>query len=458
MDCKTLTNYLTSGFGPIAERLSFSLETFNSRKSKSAKSAIERIFQDGELAEFAQYDLSLRKREKLAKKFNLEYVEEITDPEVVWGKINEEKFILLNHKTGERVTDQVFKEHGQFFDGSAIAFDERGWLHLIDRKGKNLIPLIYRQDNVEITDGFDRDEPLAFVWHYTTGQEDEVEIPETANYIFSRQGEPLFKDYELDHKFSDGVAWLIININDDEEVYLGDKHGQIMFCLPAEYFDFNSFHEGYALVTRFEEKEKCQRLCRIDKKGKTKDLNILINSAGDLWHLGGQVYRATTRDKKDVYFNSNGRIYDFDMINDEVEDGIIYASKDNGKSFGYYDEEGKPLFEQRFESGGTFHDGWAWVETEGGYSYINKNGEYLTDADGRAWIFDSAFDFSEDRAMVQLQNQDGVYLLNTDGRIVNKQPFASIANFHGGSTQAKTMAGEIVMIDRDGREVFGVPK
>jgi hypothetical protein len=126
-----------------------------------------------------------------------------------------------------------------------------------------------------------------------------------------------------------------------------------------------------------------------------------------------------------TYYQNNGQTAYYevecggDMIESEDSDGKFVCSEITlVKEVDVSDVE-------RFDSAGSFSEGFAWVKIDGKSNYINTEGKFLSEQ----W-FDNAWNFREGFAVVRLN--DKWNFINTEGEILSKRWFDNAWNFSEG--------------------------
>ena len=112
----------------------------------------------------------------------------------------------------------------------------------------------------------------------------------------------------------------------------------------------------------------------------------------------------------------------FDLIEDFKEG---FATVELNDKYNFINIEGKLLSKQWFDDTYDFHEGFAKVYLNNKWNFINTEGLFLSNQ----W-FDAAGNFKEGFARVKLN--DKYNFINTEGRLLTKQWFDAVKNFNDG--------------------------
>ena len=118
----------------------------------------------------------------------------------------------------------------------------------------------------------------------------------------------------------------------------------------------------------------------------------------------------------------------------------------NGK-YNFIDKNGKLLSGTWFDSAWNFSEGFTYVELNGKYNFIDKNGKSLSDT----W-FDDAGIFSEGSAWVKLNTKWN--LIDKNGKLLSNTWFDDVIDFSEGFTYVE-LNGKYNFIDKNGKLLSG---
>ncbi len=129
---------------------------------------------------------------------------------------------------------------------------------------------------------------------------------------------------------------------------------------------------------------------------------------------------------------------------DNFHDG--FARVQLNRKYNFIDTKGNIRFDQWFDYVENFHDGFAKVELNGKYNFIDTKGNILADQ----W-FDYVDNFHDGFVCVEL---NGKYnFIDTEGNILADQWFDYVDNFHNGFAKAR-LNGKYNFIDTEGNIRF----
>ena len=117
--------------------------------------------------------------------------------------------------------------------------------------------------------------------------------------------------------------------------------------------------------------------------------------------------------------------------------------------WGYVDREGNWIIEPKFEDAYGFSEGLAGVQLNGQWGFIDKNGKWMVEA-----LFDTVGSFFEGLARVEFNNSEGIYFINTSGKIVINLP--DKGSYREFSEDKAVVCNEDICfyINRQGERVF----
>ena len=129
---------------------------------------------------------------------------------------------------------------------------------------------------------------------------------------------------------------------------------------------------------------------------------------------------------------------------DNFHDG--FARVQLNRKYNFIDTKGNIRFDQWFDYVENFHDGFAKIELNGKYNFIDTKGNILADQ----W-FDYVDNFHDGFVCVEL---NGKYnFIDTEGNILADQWFDYVDNFHNGFAKAR-LNGKYNFIDTEGNIRF----
>ncbi|CAH1217220.1 hypothetical protein PAECIP111893_04236 [Paenibacillus plantiphilus] len=200
-----------------------------------------------------------------------------------------------------------------------------------------------------------------------------------------------------------------------------------------------------------------ERLYRIEKAGKFGFINgkgkiVIEPKYNQVAHMAGNpVY--VVSDGKQIYYDADGsKLFECPLNRCGLlsEGMVVYQEKVKTEDgalktrFGYLNDKGEKVTEPIFHYASHFADGMARVNVGKASGYIDKTGKLVI-----PYRFSSTSDFSEGRAVVQLQ-ADGKYAyIDKTGKVLTPAMYAHAGRFSDGAAHVY-VNGKYGYIDRNG--------
>lgn len=203
--------------------------------------------------------------------------------------------------------------------------------------------------------------------------------------------------------------------------------------------------------------EAKEQLYRIEKAGKFGFINgkgeVVIEPEYDqVAHLqGNPVY--VVKDGKQIYYDADGsKLFECQLNRCGLlsEGMVVYQEKVKTADgtlqtrYGYLNDKGEKVTEPVFHYASYFSDGMARVNMGKASGYIDKTGKLVI-----PYRFSSTTDFSEGRAVVQLQTGGKYAYIDKTGKTVTPAKYAHAGKFSDGAALVY-VNGKYGYIDRNG--------
>ena len=391
-------------------------------------------------AGYLVYDMFIAKNDKTSEEYTLFYEDLVpVKSGDKWGYMN---------TAGELAINPQFESAGRFFEGLA-SVKMNGKYGYIDNTGNFVI-------NAQWDYAGAFEDGLAIVGN---GKEDSKYgyIDKTGNYIVNPQ-------FSYAKDFSDGLA--VVKSN-DKYGYIG-KDGK--YVINPQYEYARDFKNGMAVVSvdykygfiDFSGKivitpqyDSIYPKIKLDSDDYSYDLqpktgeegNYLIpvklnEKWGFIDNTGKTIINPqfesltyfhngvamVTLDGKFGFINEDGK-YTTNPILDYVEFSYNYKSGDlcpysQDNKIGYVNPtDGGAYIQPQYDDGGKFNNGFAIVEKDGKYGYINSENETITN-----FIYKSCNDFRDDGYAVVKKENDKLCVINKNGEQIGGE-YDSIDNY-----------------------------
>lgn len=280
----------------------------------------------------------------------------------------------------------------EFNEGFA-AFSKNDQMGLIDTKGNVIIEPVYKYLG-KMSEGmiiFKKDNKFGYL---------------------NSQGKVVINNiYDKANSFNEGLAAVTLN---NMTGYI-NKLGK--YIIPSKFAAAYTFREGLAKVI-LEKKKSFLDGGFIDKTGKLIiPCNFYTGNDNTSWEedgFFGGVARASLDGKTWGYINKFGKFVISPIYSSasNFKEGLASVWKDNNSTMGFINITGKVIIPFDYKGGEAFSDGIAKViiSNENGYdwSYINKNGEFITEI--RHGQYGVATNFKNGLARVYNDNGESYYI------------------------------------------------
>ena len=472
MDCKDTTLKLQE----LAERTKPALMALNKMEARGiSDDYLADLRRDVDKAGELIAPDRLALREKLARQHGFEFVSEVYEGKVAWGKANN-RYILIDTKTGHLVSGP-FIQATNFFRGAAIVLTSTH-IWMIDTQG------------VTISDKYDRNKydferPILENYDGETIRVCDASGGSTRFNFLNHLGKIILSGNRSfgEVAFREGVAWLTDRQPNVEPrlvlVEAGDENHEVLFSLSENEYrvgPFSEYHDGFALIlTPFGEQYE---VVFIDKDGQQNPTGIIVSSESEVSYRGegwyaGYISEDLEAPTEAFIFNKEGKKInlDFEYIRD-VSEGIVHGGKyisaepeiggellgdELAETFGedeeqhyFYNIETGQTFGPYGNTGG-FSEGFCAVSTFpiDDWYYIDRNGQPVI---GR---LEDASNFHEGRAAVKWHSEDifgDWFFIDQKGKRMTEK-YDLVGHFQHGVAKVKKGAEEFY-INRWGRKIF----
>ena len=265
-----------------------------------------------------------------------------------------------------------------------------------------------------------------------------------------------FSDAKKYYKYTNPKSrWCLTHMENMYDGYTYNGFNQIYFCLKHGFEDVKQIKGENA---------------PLDEYGLSM-LSIIVNEEGELaycttrWnHANGgndsamdaveiskvvnvnfyEVFKPNTK-WKDMLYNAKQRLANgvspkeiFDYVNDFREG---YAKVELNNKYNFINTDGEFLSDTWFDGAWDFKGGYARVFLGGNYNFINTDGEFLLDK----W-FNIVYDFRDDYAIVVLKDKSN--FINTDGEFLSDKWFDNAWDFKDGYARVR-LNGKYNFINTD---------
>ena len=274
----------------------------------------------------------------------------------------------------------------------------------------------------------------AFISVFTTNSKENKPLAayKTANlwHFIDYQGKDIFPPIELENVlgYNEGMIAVSKNIQGIEKWGFINLSGE--FVIPVQYDKVHLFSNGFAVVATFQNDVNFPVQYKfINKKGKDVFHHTYIDVSD--FSKKGLAY-TLTKDKKSTYINTAGNVV-IDLgkeIGNAFYNGIAAVS-DEHYLYGFIDNTGKKIIDNKYPNAGKYYEGLIAIETTGKYAYIDINDSIRIHA-----RFDYAHDFKEGRAFVgdlypyRFKIRWGV--IDTNGKFIANYKYTVIKDFSEG--------------------------
>lgn len=232
----------------------------------------------------------------------------------------------------------------------------------------------------------------------------------------------------------------VIGENSNGKIMFGymDTKGKII--IPCQYKEANSFKSGMAVVMNFDNKygvitDEGLIALPFDYQciapGFSEDKLITRKDEQSSWTV------------LDTKFKEAFSVADIDFL-DSFSGGMAILVK-NGK-YGFVDEKGNPVIENKYAYAWPFSEGLASVSSDEGCGYINTSGDVIIPL-----TFQNAMPFAEGLAAVKRAGKWGY--ISSDGKMVIECKYNFVGSFQNGLALAST-DDKHLYINKNGGVVF----
>ena len=346
------------------------------------------------------------------------------------------KCAFISNK-GKMITDfnldsMAYRSSDIFMTDNRIRAKKEGKYGFLDEKGNWVVAPVYEEV-------FKYEDGRAFVKHHSEGQND------YCYDLIDLDGNVILESIDLvtfNNGFENGLAVVRVPAcEEDNNLYVVGKCGVIdrdgKWVVPPTFGKIQKFNNGFAITV----KGGYQGV--VDKDG-----NVILDNIYDSIY-DREDHFVVKLNKKTGIADKTGKI----ILAPKYEG--CYLRKDGfiqirNKKYGLADPKGKVVIKPILESTPEFDDtGYARVEIQGKYGWINRKGKYLTEQ-----LFDDIHDFSEGMAAVKTGEMWG--FIDDNGNFAIEPQFDFVRDFKNGiSTVA--IAGHWGIISKSG-EWLAEPK
>ncbi|WGK70208.1 WG repeat-containing protein [Candidatus Haliotispira prima] len=293
----------------------------------------------------------------------------------------------INYK-GDLSIPPKYPNVQRYSEGFAPVQRDDGSLAYLDLKGEER----------EITDDYGEPEKLDII---SDGMA-RVVIDGLVGYVDKQLKWAIEPQFSHAGRFSEGLA-AILDIDQQRAWYI-DKKGLKVFSLENVH-SVGPMQGGFAYFIRDE------RFGIIDREGKvTREPSFLFLASAD--PISGlaralddktELYGFVNRDGSWIVSPRYPNAGDF-------SNGLAAVMLRHKNRYGYIDTHGGLRVPGQYLAAGSFHEGFAWVRTDKGLRYIDKDGAWLSPL-----IFTYAYDFYEGLAAAG-RGENNLYI-NTNGKV-----------------------------------------
>ena len=323
---------------------------------------------------------------------------------------------------GTVIVEPRYKFVDKFHDGYCIVYADYDKCGMIDRNGREVVPVEYLEVNYP-TDGMVRVRQGEYYGFYDTAGNKRIDF-----------------QYRTASGFSEGVAVVAIDFDSDYVAYgYIDKSNRLV--IPAEYEYAQPFSEGYAVVKAYDRYGMIDHAAREVLPIKYVEVTPMVE--GNFFAVDAMTEKAALFDKKFKQLTG----FDYEHV---LAYTSGYYTVERGGRVTLLDQKGKERFEYYDEVSG-FHEGYCMVKRDGKYGIINERGKLILPIEyDNSGYRTMEYIFSENVAMVEKGGKYG--FVDKRGNIVVPLIYESAQHCTEGLIPVQK-DGLWGFLDREGHEV-----